>query len=93
MKFKGKFYENNAISYLSVLLYNLRWVGVFLIAINALPVLERATSSYGLDDETVFWGWLLVIGTVCLFIFKKRWENLCDKITDYLAEYLAKRKK
>ena len=84
MKFKGKFYENNALSYISTLLYNLKWIGVLLIVFNALTVLERATSS-GLDDETVFWGWLLVITTLCLFIFKKRWQNLCDKFTDYLA--------
>lgn len=84
MRFKGKFYENNFISYISTVLYNLKFIGVLLILFNVLPVLERATS-FGLDDETVFWGWLLVITTLCLFIFNKRWQSLCDKFTDFLA--------
>lgn len=87
MKFKkGKFYENNAVSYISTLLYNLKWIGVLVIGLNALPVLERATSSYGrLDGETAFWGLVIVGITLCLFIFEKRWQSLCDKFTDYLA--------
>lgn len=85
MKFKGKFYENNTLCYISACLYNLKWIGIVLIGCNALPVLERATGAYGLDDETVFWGCSLVIATLCLFIFRRRWEGLCDKFTDYLA--------
>lgn len=85
MNLKGKLYENKVLCYISSLLYNLKWIGVLLIAYNALSVLDRATSSYGLDDETVFWGWLLVISTLCLFVFNSHWQKLCDKFTDYLA--------
>lgn len=84
MKLKGKFYENNAISFLSTILYNLKWICLSLIVINLFPVLERGTSS-GLDDETCFWGVVLVAVTAFLFICKGQWQNVCDKITDYLA--------
>lgn len=83
--FTGKYYEDNKLSLLSALLYNLKWLGVFIILINIFPVLE-SSSVYGLDDEVAFWGSLLVAGTLCLFIFKKRWQSLCDKITDKLAK-------
>lgn len=83
--FNGKYYENNKVSLISALLYNVRWVGVFLILINFLPVLEKATST-GLDDETTFWAFVLIIVTVALFVFKKQWQSLCNRFTDFLNE-------
>ena len=83
--FTGKYYSDNKLSLLSAILYNLKWVGVFIILINIVPVLE-SSSAYGLNDEVAFWGTLLVVGTICLFVFKKKWESLCDKITDKLAK-------
>lgn len=83
--FTGKYYSDNKLSLLSAFLYNLKWLGVFIILINIVPVIE-SSSAYGLNDEVAFWGALLVTGTVCLFVFKKKWESLCDKITDKLAK-------
>ncbi len=83
--FNGKYYEDNKLSLLSALLYNLKWLGVFIILINIVPVLE-SSSVYGLDDEVAFWGVLLFAGTLCLFVFKKKWQSFCDMITDKLAK-------
>ena len=85
--FHGKYYDNNKTAVISAILYNLRWLGVFLMVINAFPILEQGTAT-GLDDETAFWYTTLVIVTVCLFIFKTKYQKLVDKVTDFLDRYL-----
>lgn len=79
----GKYYKNNRLALLSAVLYNLKWTLVVIIVIN-LPLLDRATSSYGLGDEEAFWSTLIVAVTLCLFIFNKKWQSVCDRITDAL---------
>lgn len=82
--FSGKYYKDNRLALLSAVLYNLKWILVVIIVINFLPLLERATSSYGLGDEEAFWSTLIVAVTLCLFIFNKKWQSVCDRITDAL---------
>lgn len=84
MEIKGKSYDNKLVSLLSTVLYNARWISLFALACNILPTLEKATSSYGLDDETCFWGCCWCVMTVCLFFYHKKLTAIYDVITDFV---------
>lgn len=83
--FNGKYYDDNKLSLISALLYNLKWFGAFIIIFNIGYIVESALA-HGLDDEVVVWGILIGVGTVCLFIFKKKWESFSDVMTDKLTK-------
>lgn len=85
--FKGKTYDNNMLSYLSRVLYNVKWLGL-LITICMAPIsIEMATDGEGVsrDEEEYFYGFLVILAvTIVLFVYDKKWKNLCDKIMDKL---------
>lgn len=82
MKIKGKYYDNNFVALLSTLLYNLRIISSFALMCNLLPTIEKATTAYGLDDETCFWGICWIVVTFCLLKYHKKMTVIYDKITD-----------
>lgn len=84
--FHSKYYDNNAIALLSALLYQLKWIALLIMVANSLSVLDKATSSYGLEDETAFWYTFGLVVTVALFVFKTKWQKIADRITDFLNE-------
>lgn len=90
MKIKGKYYDNNLVALLSTVLYNTRWISLFALACNILPTLEKATSSYGLDDETCFWGCCWVVVTIGLFFYHKKLTTIYDGITDFVYSKVKK---
>lgn len=52
---------------------------IVIIAINALPIIEKGTAS-GLDDETALWSTVVVIATIGLFVFNKKYQGLVSKL-------------
>lgn len=84
--FHAKFYDNNKLTLISVCLYNLKWLSVFVILINILPVLERGTST-GLDHETAFWGTVIVIGTLSLFVLNKNGKSCMTSLQTIWLKY------
>lgn len=57
---------------------NLRWIMLAIIVGNAAPIIEKGTAS-GLDDETAIWSTFVVIVTVGLFVFDKKYQKTVSK--------------
>lgn len=90
MKFlKGKYYDNNMLSLLSAVLYNLKWGGVLICCFTCLNALEMATDSNGVsgsEEEYVYGTCLVVIVTILLFVYKIKWERICDLVIDKIEK-------
>ncbi len=86
---KGKAYKNKFLTLLSILLRNCKWIILALLIGNTIYYWEQM-STVGLGDEETFWGSVMVVSTVLLFIFNKTWITISDKITDLLAHFIEK---
>lgn len=90
-KLRGKAYDNKFVTLLSILLRNAKWIMLFTLIANALAYMDQATSSYGLGGEYYFWGFIMALVTVLLFVFNKTWIAISDKITDMIASMMGQK--
>lgn len=69
------------------ILYNLKWIGVVLSVAYGLSFVECATDGSGIsssEEYVMYTFWTSLITTIVLFIFDKKWTELCDKILEYI---------
>ena len=70
------------VKYLKVTLLNAKWIMLGVLLLNLFPFgyLDKMTSSYGLGDEEALWGAVIVIVTILLFVYDKKWKEIVEKI-------------
>lgn len=68
-------------------LFNLKWIVFGMLVPYLLFCLEKGTA-VGLSDEEAVWLNVLIVATVLLFVFDKRWKKIYNKICEMLYQWL-----